>query len=207
MLAGRTILAQLRFGLLLLACAMAVPDRGAAAGEASGSEPLPFEQLFGGPFELVDHHGAVRTDRDFRGKFMLMYFGYTFCPSICPTNLQHMAEALFLLGDEGRDVVPVFVTLDPERDDRDVLARYVAHFGPRFVGLTGNEQQVRAIAKSYRVHRRKIVEAGTDPQDYLVDHASLTYLVGPDGGFLTLFPHNTAPGVLARTIRKYLSQS
>jgi protein SCO1/2 len=179
----------------------------AADESASSGQPLPFEQLFGGPFELVDHRGTVRTERDFRGKYLLMYFGYTHCPSICPGNLQQIAVALELLGDQGRNIVPVFVTLDPARDDRSVVGAYVEHFGPRFVGLTGSERQVRAIAKAYRVHRRKVVEAGSDRQDYLVDHASLTHLIGPDGNFLTLFAHNTAAAAMAATIRKYLPAS
>ena len=179
-----------------------------AAGQApaAASAPLPFEKLFGGPFELIDYNGIVRTDKDFRGKFMLIYFGYTSCPSICPTNLQHMAEALDALGEDANKIQPLFITVDPERDTQDVVKDYVGYFGPSFVGLTGSEAQVRRVAKAYRVHRRKIIEDNSAPDDYLVDHASLTLLVGPQGGFKTLFAHNTSGAVMAARIVKYLGE-
>lgn len=187
-----------------VALMLAVSD--APAGTStSGPVPLPLEKLFGGPFELIDHHGQPRSDRDFRGKFVLIYFGYTSCPSICPLNLQHMSGALQLLGENANRVVPIFITVDPKRDTREVLAGYVAAFGPQFIGLTGSNEQIRAAAKAYRVHRRKIIEHGSAPEDYLVDHASITYLLGPDGRFRTLFPHGTAADVMADRISKYIA--
>ncbi len=192
----------MRFVLPVVALVLALTA--STAGRAASPLPPALETLFGGPFSMVDQNGAPRGDTDFRGRFMLVYFGYTTCPSICPANLQHMADALERLGDRSMDIVPVFVSIDPARDRPEQLKEYVAHFGETFVGLTGSEAQVREIAKAYRVHRRKVVEAGADAGDYLVDHASITYLMGPDGKFRTLFPHNTTGDVMAERIAGYL---
>ncbi len=172
---------------------------------AQNTVPPALASLFGGPFSLIDHNGNPRTDRDFRGKFMLLYFGYTYCPDICPTNLQHGADAIEALGDTGNQVVPVFVSIDPDRDTPMVLKDYVANFSNKFIGLTGSEQQIRSISKAYRIHRRKVLPAGeTDKQNYLVDHSSIMYFMGPDGKFITLFPHNTSGKVIASRIKPHL---
>jgi len=173
---------------------------------SAATTPPALESLFGGPFSLTDHTGVQRSDKDFRGKYMLIYFGYTTCPSICPVNLQHMADALDRLGAKAAGIVPIFVSIDPGRDRPDVLKEYVEHFGEGFIGLTGSEMDVRAIAKAYRVHRRKVVDKDAEPQDYLVDHASITYLMGPDGKFRTLFPHNTPGKIIAERIGDYLAE-
>jgi len=172
---------------------------------ASNAVPPPLASLFGGPFQLVDHNGKSVSDKDFRGKFMLIYFGYTYCPDICPTNLQEMALALDALGMEAKKVQPIFISIDPGRDKPAELKEYVSNFGSGFVGLTGTEAQIRAVTKSYRVHRRKVILPGQEAtDDYFVDHSSLTHLVGPDGKFRTLFPHNTKGVVMAKRMRKYL---
>ena len=179
----------------------------AAAAPPPPSSPPPLEQLFGGPFALTDHNGRAVTDETFRGRFTLLYFGYTFCPDLCPTNLLTMAEALEALGPEqaGR-VQPLFVTVDPERDGLPALKDYMAHFGPRFLALRGTPAQTRAALKAWRVHRRKVpAEAGADADGYLVDHATLTFLTGPDGRFRTLFPHDTPAEKMAATLRRYLA--
>lgn len=189
--------------LCLLSAFWALP---ALAGE---TKPLPFATLFGGPFELVDHHGAVRRDSDFHGQFVLVSFGYTHCPDICPTTLQLVTEAMDLLGDAGARVQPIFVSIDPARDDVASLASYMAHFHPRLLGLTGSEAQVRAAAKVYKLHRRKVIlpDAG-GPDDYLVDHGSMLYLMGPDGGFVTLFHFRQANAeTVAATIARYLADA
>ena len=108
------------------------------------------------------------------------------------------------LDDAAENIVPIFVSIDPGRDRPAILQDYVSHFGERFVGLTGSEAQIRVVAKAYRVHRRKVVEADADARDYLVDHASITYLIGPDGKFRTLFPHDTAGKLMAERIAQYL---
>lgn len=166
--------------------------------------PPALENLFSGGFTLVDHDGQPRSDRDFRGRYMLIYFGYTYCPTICPTNLQQMALALQTLGKRAENVQPLFITIDPARDTPKEIKAYMANFGDRFVGLTGTENQIRAAAKVYRVHRRKVIPDRTEPEEYLVDHSSLTLLIGPDGKFRTLFPHDTNGAVMAQRMAKYL---
>ena len=183
--------------LLLVAAAFVLPA-------SAADKPAPFPVAFGGPFMLTDHTGMARTQADFHGRHMLVYFGYTYCPDICPTTLQSMIAALDELGPLAERVQPVFVTVDPGRDTPEVLADYVAAFHPRLIGLTGSESEIRAAARVYRVHRRKVVTADGDAEDYLVDHGSLTYLMGPDGGFVTLFPFQTGPERMAEVLRKYL---
>ena len=186
-------------GLAVAAFAVVLPENSRAA------PPLPLTSLFGGPFTLTDHNGKQRTDRDFRGKYMLIYFGYTYCPTICPTNLQHMALALKKLGPQAKSVQPLFITIDPRRDTPKLLKEYMSHFGPDFVALTETDEQLRAATKSFRVHRRKVITDKTAPADYLVDHSSITFLMGPDGKFRTLFPHDTTGDVMAQSMAKYLA--
>lgn len=154
----------------------------------------------GGPFDLVDHRGRAVSDRDFLGRYVLIYFGYSFCPDICPTELQRMASALDALGAEGKAVVPVFITVDPERDTGKHLGAYVRAFHPRMVGLTGSKNAIAAAAKAYKVFYRK---AGQGP-DYLVDHTSFTYVVGPKGAVRVIFRTGTAPEAMARELRRLL---
>ena len=194
---------QARRAARALAAALAALCLAAAAPPSK--KPPPLEALFGGPFALTDHHGRAVTDETFRGRFALLYFGYTFCPDLCPTNLLTMAEALEALGPEGARVQPLFVTVDPERDDPAALRDYMAHFGPRFLALRGTPAQTRAVLKAWRVHRRKVAPEGGGADDYLVDHATLTFLMGPDGRFRTLFPHDTQAKTMAETLRRYLT--
>lgn len=192
---------------LLLASLMVVMTGGVAtqSNAASDESPLPLASLFGGPFQLVDHNGKPKSDKDFRGKFMLIYFGYTYCPDICPLNLQEMAFALEALGADAKKVQPIFISIDPGRDTPADLKEYVANFDGDFIALTGSEAQIQAVARSYRVHRRKVILPDQETEnDYLVDHSSITHLVGPDGKFRTLFPHNTKGVVMAERMRKYL---
>lgn len=156
----------------------------------------------GGPFTLIDQHGNTVTDQSLRGQYLLIYFGYTFCPDVCPTELQAMSQAVDALGSAGDAVTPVFITVDPARDTVEQLASYAPHFHPRLVALTGTEQQVAAAAKVYRVYYKKAEDAGST--DYLMDHSSIIYLMGPDGGFLTHFSFGTEPGEMAEGMRKYL---
>ena len=157
----------------------------------------------GGPFALVDQHGATRTDAEFRGRFMLIYFGYTYCPDVCPTELATMGRALDLLGDAGERVQPIFITVDPERDTVEQLATYGASFHPRLLLLTGSAEQVKAAATAYRVYSARV--EGSDATDYLMDHTSIVYLMGPDGRFLTHIPQGTPPERMAVVLRERLS--
>lgn len=194
-----------RRALAVLACATMF-WAGAALAQAPDRAPPPLEQIFGGPLDLVDHDGRPRSDRDFSGKYLLIYFGYTHCPDICPLNLEYMAEAMGRLGAAAARVQPLFISIDPKRDTPALLKDYVGAFDKRFIALTGGEAQVTAAARAYRVHRRKVADPSprAEPGDYLVDHASITYLVGPDGKFVTLFPHNTDGKRMAEVIAKYL---
>lgn len=158
----------------------------------------------GGPFTLVDHHGKVRGDGDFRDEHLLIYFGYTYCPDVCPTALSDMALAMDALGDDAAKVRPMFITVDPSRDTPERLKPYVANFHPRLVGLTGDEAAVAAAAKAYRVYYAKSnTEAA--PGEYLMDHTSIIYLMGPDGRYLTHFTHGVTAETMAKRIREKLN--
>lgn len=159
--------------------------------------------LIGGPFMLTDHTGKPVTDRDFRGRFMLVFFGFRNCPDICPAALETVSAALAAIGPKAERVVPLFITLDPERDTPERLAEYVASFHPKLVGLTGTAEQVREAAKAYRVYFKKTA-TGPGPEDYTLDHASILYLMGPDGDFVAHFAHGTSADVMAERLRKAL---
>ena len=165
----------------------------------STSVTIPAQIKIGGPFSLTDHHGKQVTDADFRGKLMLVYFGYGFCPEICPTELQNIAVALDEMGKYAVDVQPIFITVDPERDTVEFLADYVPHFHSRLVGLTGPRREIEKAATSYRVYHAR-AKTGSEDDDYLVDHSSFVYLMGRDGSFLTMFRGANDPKKIARTI-------
>ncbi len=189
-------------GLMLIAAA-------AIAALALLSSPLKpggvGEALVGGPFTMLNQRGETVTEKSFLGKPTLLFFGFTFCPDVCPTELQVMAAALDQLGEKGKDIVPVFVTIDPERDTPEVMANYVSNFGERFVGLTGSAEQVAGIAGAYRVYYAK-QENKERPSDYLMDHSSVIYLMGADGKFLKHFTYTTDAATLAQGIATALGR-
>jgi protein SCO1 len=137
----------------------------------------------GGPFTLVNGQGQTVTDRSFRGKYMLVYFGYTHCPDVCPTTLSDIAAALKQLGPKAQRIVPIFITVDPARDTPAVMERYASLFSPRIVGLSGSPAQIAAVAGEYHVYSAKHV-TGPGPDDYSMDHSSVIYLMGPKGHFV-----------------------
>ncbi|MBX3489882.1 MAG: SCO family protein [Parvibaculum sp.] len=157
----------------------------------------------GGPFTLVNERGETVTEADFRGRYMLIYFGFTFCPDVCPTELQVMASAIEALGPRGENIAPVFITIDPERDTPDVMARYVALFHPRLTGLTGTPEQIAAAAKAWHVFYRKAEDASSSA-DYTMDHSSIVFLMGPEGEYLKLFAPGTSPDKMADDIAAFL---
>ena len=159
--------------------------------------------LIGGPFELVGKDGKTVTDQDFRGRYMLVFFGFTHCPDICPAELQVMSTALDDLGSDADKVVPIFITLDPERDTPDAVNAYVENFGPNFVGLTGSPEAIDKAAKAYRVTYQKFQDESMG-DNYSIDHSALVYLMGPDGKFVTHIPYGTPPEKMAETLRRYL---
>ena len=165
-------------------------------GLLSGRAPV------GGPFELIDQTGHRRTDADFRGKLVVLYFGYTYCPDVCPTELQSISLALDKLGVAAEAVQPLFVTVDPERDTPARLAEFVSSFHPRLIGLTGSPAEIRKTAIAYRTFFVK--SDATAPGDYSVDHTGFIYLVGKDGHYLGFLPPGATPDEIADAIRARL---
>ena len=172
--------------------------------------PTPVAVPIGGPFTLVDHDGRPVTNETFRGRYRLVYFGYTFCPDICPTKLTEMTLALdaFATAAPARaaKVVPIFVSVDPERDTVEVLRAYRTHFHPRLVALTGTPAQLRAVAKVYKTFFSKVYpdEKSRATNEYLIDHSSYVYLMRPDGAYLTHFTANTTPERMAARLDEYV---
>ena len=158
----------------------------------------------GGPFTLVDHKGETRRHTDFNGNYMLMYFGYTYCPDVCPTALQVMTNAMDQLDPELQEkITPIFVTVDPARDTVDQLNSYVGNFHPRMVGLTGTQEQITDAARRYRVYFAKAKGDGSS-SDYLMDHSSIVFLMNTEGEYITHFTHATAPEKMAERLRQIL---
>jgi protein SCO1/2 len=151
----------------------------------------------------VDQTGKRVSDKDFQGRDMLVFFGYTNCPDICPAGLQVMSAALDKLGHRGDDIVPVFITLDPEHDTQQRLAAYVKSFHPRLVGLTGSDSDIAAAAKAYRVFYQKVPDE-KDPARYTLDHSAIFYLMGKDGALVAPIPYTTDVAQLTMAIDKAL---
>jgi cytochrome oxidase Cu insertion factor (SCO1/SenC/PrrC family) len=164
------------------------------------------EALVGGPFTLIDQHGAEVTEQDFAGRYMLIYFGYTYCPDFCPMSLSNMTQALDMLPPEqAEQVVPILITVDPERDTVEQLAEYAPLFHPRLVALSGTPEQTKEAAKAYRVYFSK---AGNgDGSDYLMDHSTFIYLMGPDGRYVRHFSHSATPEEIAAGIEAAIADA
>ena len=156
----------------------------------------------GGPFALIDHTGQPRTDKDFRGKLMLIYFGYSYCPDVCPTDLQQIGLAVDRLGADGEAVQPLFITLDPERDTAAHLADYVPLFHPRLIGVTGSAEEIRRAALAYKVYYARYYPPGSP--DYVIDHSSFIYLVDESGTYIGFFPTGTTADRMIEIIRLHL---
>jgi protein SCO1 len=165
-------------------------------GLLSGRAPV------GGPFELTDQTGHRRTDADFQGKLVVIYFGYTYCPDVCPTELQSISLALDKLGAAADTIQPLFITVDPGRDTPARLADFVSSFHPRLIGLTGSLAEIRKTAIAYRTFFSK--NGVTTPDHYSVDHTGFIYLLGKDGRYLGFLPPGLAPDAIADAIRARL---
>lgn len=137
-------------------------------------------------YALTDHSGRAVTAADFAGRWQMVFFGFTYCPDICPTTLAYMASVMDLLGPEAGQVAPIFITVDPERDTVPVMAEFVAAFHPRLVGLTGTEAQVAEAARNFRVYYERMEDAAT-PGGYLMAHSGYIYVMRPDGRFEAVF--------------------
>jgi cytochrome oxidase Cu insertion factor (SCO1/SenC/PrrC family) len=199
----------LRAGILLWL--MLAP---AFAGEAPTRSPAEVMDILmwnrepvGGPFELTDHTGKPRTNSDFRGKLMLVYFGFTYCPDVCPTDLQAIGLALDKLGTDGDSVQPLFITVDPERDTAAHLAEYVPMFHPRLIGLTGSAEAIRKAADAYKVYYAKVDPPKGDGGYYTVDHTAFIYLMDREGNYLGFFPPGTSADRMVEIIRPRLGET
>lgn len=159
--------------------------------------------LVGGPFTLTDQNGRKVTEKDFLGKYMLVFFGYTYCPDICPTELQVMAAALDSMGARADVIQPVFVSVDPERDTPELLKQYVENFHPRLMGLTGTPDEIASVAKTYRVFYSKV--ENSTPDAYLMDHSTIMYLMDPQGRFLKHFTYTNDAAGLAKALNQAIS--
>lgn len=159
--------------------------------------------LIGGPFTLTSADGRTVTDQTYRGKWMLIYFGYTFCPDACPTALSNIGIALQKLGSEADKLQPLFITVDPQRDTRQVMSAYLESFDPRIVGLVGTQTQTDAVAKTYRVYFERHKDGG---DNYLIDHSAYFYLMDPDGKFVDVIEGVTPGDQMADRLRELISE-
>ncbi len=160
--------------------------------------------LVGGPFTLEDGSGKQVTDSNFRGKYMLVYFGYTFCPDVCPTTLNEVSDALDKLGVKADRLQAIFITVDPKRDTPAVVKQYAAAFSPRLIGLTGTPEQIAKVAREYRVYYAEH-RTGPGPNDYSMDHSSILYLMGPDGKFIAPVQADENGAQMAADLSKLMS--
>jgi len=158
----------------------------------------------GGPFTLTDQDGKTIRDTSFHGKYMLVYFGYTYCPDLCPTGLEGIAHTLDQLGTDAKKVQVIFITVDPARDTPAKLKDYVASFHPGIIGLTGTAEQIADVARAYQVYYAR----GEDVEDgeYLMDHSTLIYVMDPNGKFVTTFPDDTDPTAMTDALKQLWSK-
>jgi protein SCO1/2 len=157
----------------------------------------------GGPFTLVNANGETVTEKNFLGKYLMVFFGFTQCPEICPTTLDDMGRALQALGPDASKVTPIFISVDPEHDTPEIVGDYVAFYDTRIVGLTGSLEQITAAAKAYKIRFEKIeLETG----GYTMDHSSLIVVMGPDGTFRGLLRPEDTPEEMAAALSKWMKE-
>lgn len=192
--------------LLALGAVLWVYGPQPGARQVESAEDIASAKLeLGGAFTLTDQHGNRRTDADFAGRFRLIYFGYSFCPDICPTDMMMLSQVLDGLGNQRKDVAAMFITVDPERDTPEHLATVMANFHPDMLALTGTKEQVESVKKAYKVYSAKATPDGT-MADYLVDHSTLIYLMGPDGRYITHFNHGTPSETVLDRLNRELAR-
>jgi cytochrome oxidase Cu insertion factor (SCO1/SenC/PrrC family) len=202
-MAARSIVIGIAGAALGLAAAIALLPQARERLFPSVEQQVSGVALVGGAFTLTDNTGKRVTDQDFRGKYMLMFFGYTSCPDICPAGLQLMAGALEKLGPKAAHITPIFISVDPERDTPEKLAAYVKNFDPRLVGLTGTPEEIAAVAKAYKVYYAKAPNKER-PDAYTMDHTSVIYVMDPKGEFVTHFTPATSVDEMAAKLDKIL---
>ena len=159
----------------------------------------------GGPFELVDASGTTVTDQQVITEPTLIYFGYTFCPDVCPLDMSRTADAVDLLEERGMSVTPVFITVDPKRDTPEVVGDFAGNLHDKMIGLTGSPEQVKAASTAYKTYYKSHEGAGDDPY-YLVDHSTFTYLMLPEHGFVDFFRHETSAEEMAERVACFVDK-
>jgi protein SCO1/2 len=170
--------------------------------EEKGKKSFVVVKDFGGPFELVNQDGEIRTQDDFKNQWRLIYFGFTYCPAICPTELQKITSVLNELGSKSDIIQPVFITVDPERDDVETMKQYINLFHPRFVGLTGTQAQIDQAKKSYKIFAQKVKDETMT--NYTMDHSSFIYLIDPNNNLLRIFKTDDSSVDMVKYIKSVL---
>ncbi len=201
---ARSILVGIAGAALGLAAAVALLPQVRERLLPSVGQQVSGKALVGGAFTLTDNSGKRVTDQDYRGKYTLVFFGFTSCPDICPAGLQLMSGALEKLGPKAQRITPIFISVDPERDTPEKLAAYVKNFDPRLVGLTGTSDEIAAVAKAYKVYYAKVPNKER-PGDYTMDHTSIIYVMDSKGEFVTHFTPSTSVDEMASRHDKLLS--
>lgn len=189
------LLIGLAGGIMTAVLLATLPSGAPATGDATG------KALIGGHFSLVDGAGKRVTEKDFAGKPLLVYFGFTNCPDVCPAGLQVIAAALDRLGDKAKDMGTIFITVDPERDTPELVGKYAASFQSSIIGLSGSPEEIGAVTKAYRVYAKKVPDE-TNPHEYSVDHSSFMYLMDRKGDYMKHFPHSVDAKDLADALAK-----
>jgi len=160
------------------------------------------QNQIGGNFTLLNQDGKTVRGTDYRDRLMLVYFGFTHCPDECPTDLALMANILKKLGNDSKKIYPIFITTDPERDNPEVMKKYLNNFSPEIIGLTGTREQIASAANMYKVFYKK--EKTNDMPEYTINHSAYMYLIGIDGKYITIFNHDTDEDKIIKEIKKYL---
>lgn len=191
-----------------LAAALALTLTACNSTATKPEAPLEGAKI-GGPFTLTDQDGKTVSDSDFAGKFRILYFGYSYCPDVCPIDLQKIAAGFAKFEkdqpERAKQIQPIFITIDPARDTPAVLKQYVSAFHPRLIGLTGTPAQIKQVADAYLVMYKAQKPAGSDPKAYLVDHSRQAYLMGKQGEPIALLPYDESPEAIAAEIDKWTS--
>jgi protein SCO1/2 len=194
------------FPALALLCALSLAGCGASKPAEGPNEPPLAGARIGGPFALTDQNGKTVRDTDFAGKYRIVYFGYTYCPDVCPTDMAKIGQAMKQLDTDApriaQKVVPIFITIDPERDTPPVIKQFVANFHPRIVGLTGSPQAIAAVAKNYATYFKK--QPPGPGGGYMVDHAAIAYLMGPDGAPIATLPIDKDGAAIAAQVKHWV---
>lgn len=184
-------------GALYLLLSLRTPDK-PLAGQVNIQED---NAKIGGDFELIDQNGEILNSDELKGKLSLIYFGFTSCPDICPTSLNKITEVVDILNKHKIDITPVFITVDPKRDTPVVLKEYLKHFHPKFIGLTGNDKQIKEVADKFKVYYARANNEDKDDTNYMLDHSSFTYLMNGDGKYIKHFYLDSAPNEIIEFLK------